>query len=78
MGELFCYDGVDSCPGSDAVADLPHRCYVHDVWSGTPGGYGYYILFNYVNILSDETSNPRGAISARCVRGLKKSCLSIW
>ena len=75
MGSLYCYDGQYRCGGAGGDTGHSHPCYIHNIWSGTAGGRGYYILYNYVAIRTDISDPLNYAISARCVRYLIKMCL---
>ena len=75
LGSIFCFDGVSLCRGSGSDGVTVDNCAIHDVWSGTAGGGGYYFLFNY-HVVSAKNSYPANfAFSARCVRYLMKLCL---
>ena len=72
LGSIFCFDGVSLCRGSGSDGVTVDNCAVHDVWSGTAGGGGYYFLFNY-HVLTAQNSYPANfAFSARCVRRLRE------
>ena len=73
LGSIFCFDGVSLCRGSGSDGVTVDNCAVHDVWSGTAGGGGYYFLFNY-HVLTAQNSYPANfAFSARCVRRLREN-----
>ena len=75
VGSIVCYMGSQLCLGTPNN----NKCGPQDYCTGDLYGSNvwYYTLSRDV-FSKHNTLSKTDAFSARCVRGLKKSCLSIW